>query len=75
MQQICAHVSGQLKVAPEHITPEVTSRMNKPDCKVFDSFRKLFEEVQKGKQTKQYIIPYLMAGHPGCTIRGYDITC
>jgi len=68
MQQICAHISGQLKVAPEHISPGVTSLMNKPGFEIFDSFRTRFEEVQKGRHPRQYIIPYLMAGHPGCTI-------
>ncbi len=69
MQQICSHVSGQLKVAPEHISQSVTDLMNKPGPDVFDSFRERFEEVQKRKHPRQYIIPYLMAGHPGCTIQ------
>lgn len=68
IQQICTHVSGQLKVAPEHIIKEVTRCMNKPGREVFDSFRELFEGVQKDRRPRQYIIPYLMAGHPGCTI-------
>ncbi|WP_319579556.1 YgiQ family radical SAM protein [uncultured Methanospirillum sp.] len=69
MQQICTHVSGQLKVAPEHISQSVTDLMNKPGPHVFGSFRKRFEEAQKGKNPRQYIIPYLMSGHPGCTIQ------
>jgi uncharacterized radical SAM protein YgiQ len=69
MKQICSHVSGQLKIAPEHISHDVTILMNKPDLTVFDSFRKRFEEAQKGRDSRQYIIPYLMAGHPGCTVR------
>jgi len=69
MQQICSHVSGQLKVAPEHISQSVTDLMNKPGLEVFDSFRKRFEELQKGRNPRQYIIPYLMSGHPGCTLQ------
>ncbi|PKL59444.1 MAG: YgiQ family radical SAM protein, partial [Methanomicrobiales archaeon HGW-Methanomicrobiales-4] len=68
MDRICAHVSGQLKVAPEHIAPDVTRLMNKPDVRVFDGFRDVFEEVQKGRTPQQFLIPYLMSGHPGCTI-------
>jgi uncharacterized radical SAM protein YgiQ len=68
IEQICSHVSGQLKVAPEHVSPVVTSIMKKPDVCVFDSFREIFEDIQKDKKKKQYIIPYLMSGHPGCTL-------
>ena len=68
MKRICNHVSGQLKVAPEHIAGSVTSLMNKPGKETFDAFRELFEEVQRGKKPRQYLIPYLMSGHPGCSI-------
>lgn len=68
MKRICAHVSGQLKVAPEHIASEVTRLMNKPGIEVFERFVTLFREVQKIRTGKQYLIPYLMSGHPGCTI-------
>ncbi|MFA5332020.1 MAG: YgiQ family radical SAM protein [Methanoregula sp.] len=63
------HVSGHLKVAPEHISAEVTATMNKPGREVFDRFRDRFEALQQGKQKRQYIVPYLMSGHPGCTVR------
>lgn len=68
MNRICDHVSGQLKVAPEHITRNVTSLMNKPGREVFDSFRTLFEEVQRKRKPRQFLIPYLMSGHPGCSV-------
>lgn len=68
MNRICDHVSGQLKVAPEHIEDRVTRLMHKPGKENFESFRKRFEEIQKKRKTRQYIIPYLMSGHPGCTV-------
>ena len=68
MKRICSHVSGQLKVAPEHIAEGVTAMMNKPGVAVFEIFRRVFEENQEGKKKRQYLIPYLMSGHPGCTI-------
>ena len=63
------HVSGHLKVAPEHISPAVTALMNKPPQDVFDRFRREFAHLQEGKAKKQYIVPYFMSGHPGCTVR------
>ena len=69
LEMICEnHVSGHLKVAPEHVTKSVTSIMNKPDREVFDLFRERFETLQKGKTKRQYILPYFMSGHPGCSI-------
>ena len=66
---LCEHyVSGHLKVAPEHISKNVTEVMNKPDRAVFDRFREQFEILQKGKQKRQYLVPYFMSGHPGCTL-------
>ncbi len=62
------HVSGHLKVAPEHVSSRVNDLMRKPPCGVFESFRKRFEEVQSGKKKRQYLLPYFMSGHPGCTI-------
>jgi uncharacterized radical SAM protein YgiQ len=63
------HISGHLKVAPEHIVPEVTKIMNKPGLKVFDRFCAQFETLQQGKKKRQYLLPYFMSGHPGCTIK------
>jgi uncharacterized radical SAM protein YgiQ len=62
------HVSGHLKVAPEHVSARVTAAMNKPDGTVFDRFRDRFEALQEGKPKRQYLVPYFMSGHPGCTI-------
>ncbi len=60
------HVSGHLKVAPEHIVKKVTDLMNKPDVNVFNQFCECFETLQQGKKKRQYILPYFMSGHPGC---------
>jgi uncharacterized radical SAM protein YgiQ len=62
------HISGHLKVAPEHIAPVVTGIMNKPGREVFDRFCTAFETLQQGKKKRQYLLPYFMSGHPGCTI-------
>ena len=67
--KICEHhVSGHLKVAPEHIAEGVTRLMNKPGREIFDLFRTEFANQQKDRQKKQYILPYFMSGHPGCTV-------
>ncbi|WP_428367477.1 YgiQ family radical SAM protein [Methanoregula sp.] len=66
---ICEHhISGHLKVAPEHVTKNVTDLMNKPGREVFDRFRELFAEQQQKKKSRQYLLPYFMSGHPGCTV-------
>ncbi|MDO8841630.1 YgiQ family radical SAM protein [Methanocalculus sp.] len=62
------HVSGQLKVAPEHISPQVLRLMNKPDNTVFETFRRRFNEIQPEGKGRQYLIPYWISSHPGCTI-------
>ena len=59
------HVSGQLKVAPEHISKQVLSYMGKPSGKTFDEFCDKFYAINKKLGKKQYIIPYLMSSHPG----------
>ncbi len=63
-----SHISGHMKVAPEHIVPRVTEMMNKPSEAVFDRFRQRFEKLQEGKHKRQYLVPYLMSSHPGCRI-------
>jgi len=63
------HISGQLKVAPEHIEAEVTRYMRKPDGRKFLQFLALFEEANKKTGKKHYIVPYFMSAHPGCRIR------
>ncbi len=67
--ELCEHhVSGQLKVAPEHVTSHVTDVMHKPSREVFEEFRGRFEAVNKELGRKQYLIPYFMSSHPGCTV-------
>lgn len=69
IEELCLHyVSGHLKIAPEHISRRVTECMNKPSREVFDAFRERFHEVGNKIGKEQYILPYLMSGHPGCTI-------
>ncbi|WP_319779706.1 YgiQ family radical SAM protein [Maridesulfovibrio sp.] len=60
-------VGGQLKVAPEHITPSVLKHMRKPDLPVFESFLEMFAAESKKAGKEQYVIPYLMSAFPGCT--------
>jgi uncharacterized radical SAM protein YgiQ len=70
LDRICAHhISGHLKVAPEHVVQSVTNLMNKPSQEVFDRFREEFSSLQRGKEKKQYLLPYFMSGHPGCTVK------
>ncbi len=65
---VAHHVSGLLKVAPEHLTDRVTSVMRKPGHACFERFRDSFmrESAKAGK--RQYIVPYFISGHPGCTL-------
>ncbi len=59
------HVSGQLKVAPEHCSSHVLSCMGKPDISVYDRFREKFFRLSEKEGLKQYLVPYLMSSHPG----------
>lgn len=63
------HVSGQLKVAPEHISNEVLSKMGKPENAVYEQFIKKYEAYNKKIGKKQYVVPYLMSSHPGSTLK------
>ena len=63
------HVSGQLRVAPEHISDEVLYYMGKPEHAVYQQFLKMFEKANAKSGKKQYVVPYLMSSHPGCTIK------
>ncbi len=63
------HVSGQLKVAPEHCSHNVLSHMGKPDIEVYERFRKRFFEISKECGLEQYLVPYLMSSHPGSTMK------
>ena len=62
------HVGGYLKIAPEHMAPEVLELMLKPDEKVYYDFKKLFDRYCNEAGKKQYIIPYFMSSHPGSTL-------
>lgn len=69
MQKLVSdHVSGQLKVAPEHICDEVLACMGKCPVNVYDDFRKEYLEENKRQGKKQFLIPYLIAAHPGATL-------
>jgi uncharacterized radical SAM protein YgiQ len=69
LTELCSHhVGGHLKVAPEHVSPRVLSLMRKPGRRAFDAFRRRFQEVNRRLGREQYLLPYFMSGHPGCTI-------
>jgi len=63
------HVSGQLKVAPEHCSNNVLKYMGKPNIEVYNKFEKRFYELTKSIGKKQYLVPYLMSSHPGSTLK------
>ena len=62
------HVSGQLKVAPEHVSDRVLKYMNKPPHAVYERFTQKFDAINKSLGLKQYLVPYLISSHPGSTI-------
>ena len=62
------HVSGQLKVAPEHCSNNVLKYMGKPNIEVYNKFEKRFYEITKSVGKEQYLVPYLMSSHPGSTV-------
>lgn len=65
-EELCKyHISGQLKVAPEHISDKVLHQMGKPSKDVYDSFVKKYFDINKKLGKKQYLVPYLMSSHPG----------
>ncbi|MCL2577586.1 MAG: YgiQ family radical SAM protein [Defluviitaleaceae bacterium] len=69
IQELCAHhISGRLKVAPEHVSAKVLSFMGKPDFCEYKKFAAKFEAVNKKIGKEQYLVPYLMSSHPGCTL-------
>lgn len=69
MKELCEHhVSGTLKVAPEHIAPEVLECMRKPEKRVFEQFAAAYEKTNRQLNKKQYLIPYLISSHPGSTL-------
>jgi uncharacterized radical SAM protein YgiQ len=60
------HVGGYLKIAPEHSEDNVLNKMMKPGMGAYDEFKRMFEKYSKEAGKKQYLIPYFIAGHPGC---------
>lgn len=70
LRELCQyHVSGQLKVAPEHISDNVLKRMGKPENKVYRQFMKEYAAMNDSLGMKQYLVPYLMSSHPGSTLK------
>lgn len=63
------HVSGQLRVAPEHVSDQVLYYMGKPEHKVYEEFLKKFQRANEKSGKRQFVVPYLMSSHPGCTIK------
>lgn len=69
-EELCKyHISGQLKVAPEHICDYVLEKMGKPTKNVYDKFIKQYVEINKKLNMEQYVVPYLMSSHPGSDIK------
>ena len=62
------HVSGQLKVAPEHCSAQVLDYMGKPHFEVYERFREKYQRLNQRYGLEQYLVPYLMSSHPGCTL-------
>ena len=62
------HISGQLKVAPEHCSARVLDYMGKPHFEVYERFKEKYERLNRRYGLEQYLVPYLMSSHPGCTL-------
>ncbi|HIZ78386.1 MAG TPA: YgiQ family radical SAM protein [Candidatus Lachnoclostridium stercorigallinarum] len=70
LRELCQyHVSGQLKVAPEHVADAVLSRMGKPENRVYRQFVDEYNRMNEKLGLKQYLVPYLMSSHPGSTLK------
>ncbi|MDD4689491.1 MAG: YgiQ family radical SAM protein [Eubacteriales bacterium] len=68
-KELCAHhISGQLRVAPEHVSDNVLALMGKPSSDVYNRFVEKFNVINKKTGKEQYVVPYLMSSHPGSTI-------
>lgn len=63
---ICKHVSGRLKVAPEHTSDTVLNYMRKPSFKLFGEFKRIFDKINAEEGLRQQLIPYFISSHPGC---------
>ena len=70
LKELCEHhVSGQLKVAPEHISNPVLEKMGKPSVEVYNRFVKAYKDINAKLGKKQFLVPYLMSSHPGSTLK------
>lgn len=70
LKELCKdHISGQLRVAPEHVSDKVLSAMGKPSNRIYEKFLKRYEKVNHLTGKKQYVVPYLMSSHPGSTLK------
>ena len=70
LKELCQyHISGQLKVAPEHISPQVLKYMGKPEANVYLAFAEKYRKMNEHLGKKQYLVPYLMSSHPGSTMK------
>ena len=70
LKELCEyHVSGQLKVAPEHVSDAVLAKMGKPNHSVYEEFCRRYKKMNETLQKKQYLVPYLMSSHPGSTLK------
>ena len=63
------HISGQLTVAPEHVSDHVLEKMGKPRHAVYLQFLEKYKKINEQEHMKQFVVPYLMSSHPGCTLR------
>lgn len=69
LRELCEnHISGQLKVAPEHVSDKVLRYMGKPSKEIYDKFVKKYYDMNKRLKKDQYLVPYLISGHPGSDI-------
>ncbi len=70
IRELCEHhISGQLRVAPEHVSDAVLKRMGKPKNEVYEAFLKRYERINKKTGKEQFVVPYLMSSHPGSTMK------
>ena len=70
LRELCEkHISGQLRVAPEHVSDNVLKMMGKPKNSVYESFIERYQRVNAKTGKQQYVVPYLMSSHPGSTLR------
>lgn len=70
LRELCTyHVSGQLKIAPEHISDAVLRMMGKPSAEVYRNFVQAYEKMNQKIGKEQYLVPYLMSSHPGSTLK------